>query len=62
MTWSDADDVFAAAGGTAAGMVSVALRSMHTANEVVGLVDVEVMSRLLEAYARSLAPETSFVR
>jgi endoglucanase len=61
-TWSDADDAFAAAGGTATGLVSVSLRSMHTANEVVDLADVEAMSRLLEAYARSLVPDASFVR
>jgi endoglucanase len=53
-TWSDADDLFAAAGGIAAGLVSIPLRYMHTACEVVDLGDVEATARLLEAYARSL--------
>ena len=62
VTSSDADEVFAAAGGIPTGMVSIPLRSMHTANEVVDLADVDATSRLLEAYARSLEPDISFAR
>jgi endoglucanase len=53
-TWSDADDLFAAAGGIAAGLVSIPLRYMHTACEVAQLGDVEDAARLLAAYARAL--------
>jgi endoglucanase len=55
-TWSDADDVFVAAGGVAAALVSIPLRFMHTTCEVVQLSDVEATARLLEAYARRLEP------
>ncbi len=61
-TSSDADEVFVAAGGIPTGMVSIPLRSMHTANEIAVLSDVEATARLLEAYARSLGPDASFVR
>jgi len=59
-TWSDAEHVHAT--GTPVGLVSVPLRSMHTPNEIVQLSDVEAASRLVEAYARSLAPDVSFLR
>ena len=62
VTWSDADEVFAAGGGVATGMVSIPVRSMHTANEVADLADVDAVTRLLVAYARSLPPDASFVR
>ena len=61
-TSSDTDEIVGMAGGIPAGMVSIPLRSMHTANEVVDLGDVRATSRLLEAYARSLEPGVSFVR
>jgi endoglucanase len=61
-TWSDADAVFAAAEGIATGMVSIPLRSMHTANEVVDVADVETVSRLVEAFARGLDDDASFGR
>jgi putative aminopeptidase FrvX len=35
---------------------------MHTAGEIVQLSDVDAAVRLLDAYARSLAPDTSFAR
>jgi endoglucanase len=55
-TWSDADTVFVAAGGIPTALVSIPLRYMHTACEVVQLDDVAAVARLLEAYARSLGP------
>jgi putative aminopeptidase FrvX len=59
-TWSDSEAVQAA--GTPVGLVSVPLRYMHTPNEIVQLSDVEDAIRLTEAYARSLAPDVSFLR
>jgi endoglucanase len=61
-TWSDADELSTRAGGIATGMVSLPVRSMHTANEVADLADVDAVSRLLEAFVRSLEPDASFVR
>jgi putative aminopeptidase FrvX len=34
---------------------------MHSPNEMVDLEDLERTARLLAAFARSLAPDTSFV-
>ena len=61
-TSSDADEVFAAAGGIPTGMVSIPVRAMHSANEIADLADVEATAQLLEAYARSLGSDASFVR
>jgi endoglucanase len=61
-TWSDADDVFTAAGGIPVGCVAIPLRYMHSAAEVAQLSDVDALSRLLEAYARSLTVDISFER
>ncbi|MCY7303099.1 MAG: M42 family peptidase [Thermoleophilia bacterium] len=61
-TYSDADDVFSAAGGVATQIVCIPLRYMHTAGEIAQLTDVDATSRLLEAYARSLSAESSFLR
>ena len=61
-TWSDADGLAAVAGGIACGMVSIPLRYMHSAGEIAQLSDVDAASRLIEAYVRSLAAETSFLR
>jgi len=59
-TFSDSEAVHVA--GTPVGLVSVPLRYMHTPNEIVQLSDVDAASRLVEAYARSLEPDASFVR
>ncbi len=61
-TWSDADGLAAAAGGIACGLVSIPLRYMHSAGEIAQLSDIEASSLLIEAYVRSLAAETSFLR
>lgn len=62
-TWSDADDIFAAGGGgVACQIVCIPMRYMHTAGEIVQLSDVTETARLLEAYIRSLAPDSSFLR
>jgi endoglucanase len=61
-TWSDADDVFVAAGGTPTGLVSIPVRHMHTASEIAQLSDVAGATDVLEAYARALSPDASFLR
>jgi putative aminopeptidase FrvX len=43
-------------------MVSIPLRYMHSAGELAQLSDVDAASQLIEAYVRSLAAETSFLR
>jgi putative aminopeptidase FrvX len=47
-------------GGTAAGLLEVPLRYMHTPSEVISLVDVEHCARLMAAYCRMITPETDF--
>ncbi len=61
-TWSDAEAVQEALGGVPVGLVSVPLRYMHTPHEIVQLADVDAASRLVEAYARTVTLETSFLR
>ena len=61
-TYSDADDIFIAGGGVACQIVCIPLRYMHTAGEIAQLSDVDTASRLIEAYARSLTAESSFLR
>lgn len=61
-TYSDADDIFSAGGGIATQIVCIPLRYMHTAGEIAQLTDVDATSRLIEAYARSLTAESSFLR
>jgi putative aminopeptidase FrvX len=61
-TYSDADDIFAAGDGVATQIVCIPLRYMHTAGEIAQLTDVDDTARLIEAYARSLTAETSFLR
>jgi endoglucanase len=62
LTHSDTDDVFTAGGGIACAMLSIPLRYMHSAGEIVQLSDVDDASRLIEAYVRSLTAERSFLR
>lgn len=61
-TWSDADEVFVVGGGVATGLLSIPVRHMHTASEIAQLSDVEAAVDVLEAYARSLPGDASFVR
>jgi endoglucanase len=60
-THTDAEAIFNAHRGVATGLVSVPNRYMHTPNEMVALEDLERTSRLLDAFARKLRPDTSFV-
>jgi endoglucanase len=61
-TYSDADDIFSAGSGVACQIVCIPLRYMHTAGEIAQLSDVDATARLIEAYARSLASGSSFLR
>jgi endoglucanase len=61
-TSTDADDIYTAGGGIAAATVAVPLRYMHTASEMAQLADVDAACALVEAYARSLTPDVSFIR
>ncbi len=61
-TDSDGDDVFIANGGTATGLLSIPLRYMHTASEVAQLDDIGAAVSVIEAFARALEPDASFVR
>jgi putative aminopeptidase FrvX len=61
-TGTDADAIHFSRAGVPTGLVSVALRYMHSPVEMVQLSDVDACARLLAAFARSLSPETKFVR
>ena len=56
-TGTDGRELQMGGGGVATGVVSIPLRYMHTAAEVVDLQDVERTVQLLEAFARSLRAE-----
>ena len=47
--------------GVATGLVSVALRYMHTPSEILSLTDLENASRILAAFIKRLTPKTSFI-
>lgn len=61
-TWSDSEAVQEALAGVPVGLVSVPLRYMHTPNEIAQLSDIDAACRLVEAYARSLPLDASFIR
>jgi putative aminopeptidase FrvX len=61
-TASDTEDIFTTGVGVACGIVCVPLRYMHTGGEIAQLSDADDAVRLIEAYARSLAPDASFAR
>ena len=50
---SNADDIAVTAGGIPCGLLSVAIRNMHTPVETVDCDDVEKTAQLLAAYIRS---------
>ncbi len=60
-TGTDADAMTAAGIGTAAGVLSIPNRYMHSPNEVVSLSDLDQAARLLAEFARSVMPETTFI-
>jgi len=61
-TGTDADAIHFSRGGVPTGLVSIALRYMHSPVEMVQLSDIDACARLIAAFARSLSPETKFVR
>jgi putative aminopeptidase FrvX len=61
-SFSDLDGVHRIGQGIACGLVSIPLRYMHTSSEVAQLSDLEDVSRLVEAYVRSLTADVSFLR
>jgi endoglucanase len=61
-TGTDADAIHISRAGVATGVVSIALRYMHSPVEVVQLSDIDACARLIAAFARSLTPETTFAR
>jgi len=60
-TGTDADAIYNALRGIPTGLVSVPNRYMHSPNEMVAVEDLDRAARLCAAFARRLAPNTSFV-
>lgn len=58
---TDADAMSLSGTGTAAAVVSVPCRYMHSPVEMISLADVEIVIRLLAATIRKLGPETDLV-
>jgi endoglucanase len=61
-TGTDADAIHLTRAGIPTGVVSIPLRYMHSPVEMVQLDDVEAAARLVAAFARRLAADTSFER
>ncbi len=61
-TGTDADAIQIARAGIATGLVSIPLRYMHSAVEMVQLSDVEAVVELLVAFAGGLDPDSDFSR
>jgi putative aminopeptidase FrvX len=61
-TGTDADAIHVTRTGIPTGLVSIPLRYMHSPVEMVSLDDIDGAARLIAAFARRLAPDTSFLR
>jgi putative aminopeptidase FrvX len=61
-TGTDADAIQLSRAGIPTGLVSIAVRYMHSPVEMVQLDDVDRCARLIAAFAQSLSAETSFAR
>jgi endoglucanase len=59
-TGTDADPMSAAGPGTAAGLISLPNRYMHSPNETVSLGDLEQAARVLAEFARTVRPDADF--
>jgi len=59
---TDADAVHFSGAGVPCGLVSIALRYMHSPVEMVELADIDVCARLIAAFAAGLGPDTAFAR
>ena len=60
-TGTDANAIQLSRAGVATGLVSVALRYMHTPVEILSLKDLENTSKLLAAFVLSVDEKTSFI-
>ncbi len=60
-TGTDANAIQLTRAGVAAGLVSIPLRYMHTAVEMVALADLESSAQLLATFAQAVEPDTSFI-
>jgi endoglucanase len=56
------DAAYASRAGVATGLISLAIRYLHTPGEVVSLDDVEAAIGLVAAFARRLEPGLDFTR
>ena len=61
-TGTDADEFHVSRAGIPTGLVSVPLRYMHSAVEMVSIDDLENAARLVAAFAKRLEPGVSFAR
>jgi endoglucanase len=61
-TGTDADAIHFSRGGVPTGLVSIALRYMHSSVEMVQLSDIDACAKLIAAFAQSLSAETVFAR
>jgi putative aminopeptidase FrvX len=61
-TGTDADAVHSTRSGIPTGLVSVPLRYMHSAVELVALSDIQAAAKLIAAMAKRLTPDMSFQR
>jgi endoglucanase len=61
-TYTDMDAAYASRAGVATGLISLAIRYLHTPGEVVALDDVEAAIGLVAAFARRLEPGLDFTR
>jgi putative aminopeptidase FrvX len=61
-TGTDADAVHISRGGVPTGIVSIALRYMHSPVEMVQAGDIDACARVIAAFAQALGPDTSFAR
>ena len=56
-TWTDADAMIRAGHGTAAGLISIPNRYMHSPNEMVSLADLDACAQVIAEFIRGLAPD-----
>ena len=61
-TGTDADVFHLSRAGIPTGVVSIALRYMHSPVEMVQLDDITACAQLIAAFAQALSAETSFTR
>ncbi|MCC6315417.1 MAG: M42 family metallopeptidase [Thermomicrobiales bacterium] len=57
---TDADSMIESGPGTAAGLISIPNRYMHSPNEMVSLADLGACARLLAEFVRGVTPDSDF--